>query len=183
MKKPILAGVLAIAFATPSHAIPLVATTTNFGAAPIAGGPCAPRLTLVLTPDAPTFATGTSNFGDFAPTFIECLVGAPPSPAAPDSQFSFEFDDGLLSGTYSSVLTGPIPGGIGFDATFIITGGTGLFSRASGEFSALGSVIFGMPAVVTREIRGDIDLPEPTSLALFGLGLVGVMGSRRRTQS
>ena len=49
MKKPILAGVLAIAFAAPSHAIPLGATTTNLGAA-LLGGAVALLLGSVLLP-------------------------------------------------------------------------------------------------------------------------------------
>ena len=182
-----LAGTILLSSAAPAAAalIPFNATRTNSGpVVPIAGGPCAPGLTLPFLPGAPTFNQGTSNLGDFAATINECPVGPPPAPNA-NSPWLFEFDNGTLFGTKFGNPTGPIAGGFGFVSTFTILGGTGFFAGATGGFTGVGDVVFARSPLAIETLTGsvDIDVPEPAAITLFGLGTLafaGAMQVRRR---
>jgi hypothetical protein len=92
----------------------------------------------------------------------------------------------ILGGSAQALLSAT--GGLAleyFDTnTFGGNGGpvSDLFYTASTQFSLNTDDVF-FTAVATGEFQGDtVDIPEPGSLALLGLGLLGLAGMRRRGQ-
>lgn len=128
------------------------------------GGLCGPPpvLTLVF---APATTTGTSNLGAFAITASHCVTPTPPVTNYAGGVFSWAFEDGgVLEGTYTGtvILTAGQPARTVQD--YVVTGGTGRFAGARGEFQHVGTFVFGAGGVTTGQstFRGTLCV-EPTA--------------------
>lgn len=135
-----------------------------------------PNVLVTLNP-----STGTSNLGSFTSTNqSQCNnVGN-----IFNGLFSFDFGAGnTFFGTYVGTITLPPVGGVApFAETFTLTGGTGLFSGASGTLIATGTVTFNAngPDAIAN-FNGTINtVPEPTTLFLLSTGLAGVGAAVRK---
>lgn len=170
---------------------------TNANAPAAAGGRCAALTVTIANGPAPLFATGLSNFGAFTASQSHCLDGPPPlAPGAADRPyydglFTFSFADGkTLFGTYDGVLSNAgVFGAVDNVQRFVITGGTGLFTGASGGFDGTGALRFGagLPTATLDFSNGVIEVtavPEPESWALLvtGFGVAGSLLRRRRAR-
>ena len=145
------------------------------------------RRTVTIAPGAIS-ASGTSNFGDFAPTQSHCIT--PPLPTTFDSGvFDFEFDIGdHLLGTYAGSLDlTTTPGLFSNLGNYLVTGGSGRFLGASGSIAAQGTVRFANGnAFASETLDGRLNLPavpEPETWTLFIAGLGALMLRRRRSAS
>ena len=155
------------------------------------GGRCAVLTVNIANGPAPTFATGTSNFGAFTGVQSHCLDGPPP--IAPgsidrpyyDGRFTYSFAaGGTLFGTYDGMLTnGGTAGLINNVQNFVITGGTGQFTGATGAFIGTGTIRFGNGLPVgTLAFSGEVGgVPEPATwgMLIVGMGAVGATMRRR----
>jgi len=193
----LLAG-MGLAAINPAHAGTVVfsGSQSNTNAPGALGGRC-PNFTVSIANVAPFFSTGTSNLGTFSTTQSHCLDSPPPvapgSAAVPyyNGLFNYLFADGdTLFGDYSGTLSNAGSAGIVNNTQlFDITGGTGEFAGASGNFTGMGVIAFspGHPPLSNITFSGTIDapgVPEPATwgLMILGLGAVGtVLRARRRT--
>lgn len=115
------------------------------------GGRCGapPVLTLVF---APATTTGTSTLGAFAVTASHCVTPTPPVTSYGGGLFSWTFEDGgVLQGTYSGTLTLAAGQPARTVQDYVVTGGTGRFAGARGEFQHIGTFVFGAGGVTTGQ--------------------------------
>lgn len=166
--------------------------SSNLPAAP--GGRCAALTVTIGDGPPPFYANGTSNFGDFTSSQSHCIDGPPPiavgAPNRPyyDGLFTYSFASGAtLFGTYTGLLTNSgVSGIIDNVQHFIVTGGTGRLSGATGAFLGTGNIRFpGGPPVATLTIGdGSIvgSVPEPAAWTTLGVGLgtAALARTRRR---
>ena len=89
-----------------------------------------------------------------------------------------------LFGTATGTVTLPPVNGIAPNSlTYDITGGTGVFSGATGTLLANGEVMFNPDGTTsnTFNITGTINtVPEPATLFLLGTGIAGVAAKVRK---
>ena len=144
-------------------------------------GRCAPLPTVNIGPIFSSYYEGTSNFGDFSIRQNQCAAGPNVSPNIIDGRWEYIFTDGSLIGTHFGTL---VPRGMtGIDdivSLFTVTGGTGRYRHASGQFDSAGTRDFfsGRPNVVLA-FEGDVEVPEPWIAGLFGLSAAGLAFGRR----
>jgi hypothetical protein len=153
-------------------------------------GRCAPAARTVTFGPAVASASGSSNIGSFAPRGSHCIN--PPLPTGyTDGLFSFDFGAGdLLTGTYAGTLsTTTDPQAFANIQDYLVTGGTGRFTGATGGFRGLGTVTFapGVLPTSVQTLSGAISvaaIPEPASWAMMivGFGAIGA-SLRRRSRS
>lgn len=187
--KPTFCGLAALAsFAMPASAATMAFTGTRTNA-DTPGAPsarCGTRLTISIRNSTASTSTGTSNFGAFDPTLSHCIQL--PLPAPYDlGEFLFDFASGnTLFGTYTGLLTFNAPGIFDNVQNYVITGGTGLFTGATGTFVGTGTLGFttGVPRG-EQSFRGTINVspvPEAATwtMMIVGFGAVGTACRRRR---
>lgn len=189
MRKLLSASLLFFAVTTiPAIAVPVSftgSTTIIGGAGPQPGGRCAPALTLTFDP---SFSSGTSNFGDFVFSLSQCIA-APPPTSYFNGLFDFDFKNGNhLWGTNFGTLSATAdPNVFANTSNYVVTGGTGIFANATGEFLGLGTVRRGSPGVpglAEQTFEGLVDnVPEPITLMMFGAGLAGLSVMRNRKKA
>lgn len=182
MKSLKLLAALAAVTAVPASAGTLAFSgtfiNTNPPAAP--GGRCPVLTVSIANLGGPLYATGTSTLGDFTATQSHCLdagpplaVGASPTPYY-DGLFTYSFAGGAsLFGTYTGLLTNSGVAGIVDNVqTFIVTGGTGRLSNASGSFLGTGSIRFagGPPSASLTIGTSVLAVPEPATWGMMTVG-------------
>jgi hypothetical protein len=193
LRKITIPAILALIFSgvTIARADTVAFTGTRYEMAPAAspGGTCTPALTLIINSSVGA-ATGSSDLGAFTVDENACFV-APFPIAITNGVFTFTFDDGdTLTGTFSgsaSRITIPTGHILNIDQTYIITGGTGSFTDATGSISETGiGMSTGIYAINNYTFDGTITapglqaVPEPTTLMLLGTGLAATMAKFRR---
>ena len=159
-----LAGAAALAWCGCAGASvqPFSGTIQNVTPPGAPGGRCGPPpvLTLVFTPAT---TTGTSNLGAFSVTASHCVTPTPPVTRYGNGLFSWAFEDGgVLEGTYSGTVTLVAGQPARTVQDYVVTGGTGRFAGARGEFQHVGTFVFGAGGVTTGQstFRGTLCL-EP----------------------
>ncbi|WP_240782133.1 PEPxxWA-CTERM sorting domain-containing protein [Qipengyuania sediminis] len=191
--RPILT--LAIASALAAPAMPAAAAVVlfngsreNVDAPGPAAARCGTRATTNVRNIPPTAtSSGVSNLGTFTPTLSHCIQ-LPLSAAVPTpfdlGEFSFDFGGGnVLFGTYSGLLTFLSPGVYAVAQTHLVSGGTGIFANASGNFGSGGTFSFiGGRPTVSQRFAGALQLPaipEPATWGMLILGFGAVGGAMR----
>lgn len=179
------------AAATPANARTVAFTGTEQNINPVASlvGRCAPNARTVIIGPTTISASGTSNFGDFAPTESHCIV--PPLPTTySDGLFSFAFNArDTLTGTYTGALgLSGVMGTFVNVQNYIVTGGTGRFVGSTGAFTGTGTVSFqpGGLGSGLQTFGGRVNLvPEPAAgaLLLAGIGCALVVARRGRART
>lgn len=179
----LIAGCLSAAVAN-AAVLPFSGTFQNVTPPGIPGGRCGPPpvLTLTFTPES---TSGVSNLGAFTVAASHCVVPTPPVTTYGAGEFTWFFEAGdTLIGTYTGTFK-IVPGGTAETIQdYVITGGTGLFRRATGMFQHQGTVVFGPGGVTTGEasFAGSITtIPEPATwgMMILGFGTVGAMARRK----
>ena len=175
---------LCFAFTTVGRASTVQFTASFAGVALAAAGRCpAPATTILI--DTP----GTvDSFGAVTTTQSHCIE--PFSSDFTDGIFTFTFSDGsTFFGTYGGTLVPLAPPVFRINGAAVITGGTGIFTTATGS-----GVASGTNNLSTGEfdfvLRGSVTapgltaIPEPGSMLLLAGGLGGILITRcrRRTQ-
>jgi len=154
----VAAGLLAsVAFATPSQAASQTVTTTvSFTLAPGATGTVS-DFTITYAPPIDSPPNPAPGVSGLAFTSTTGITAAPPGLTEASNTVSFTFNpvtSGAFVITFQTTSTSP---------TFTFTG----FSF-SGSATAVSSTVGVSPAV-----------PEPTSMALLGIGMTGFLAFRR----
>jgi hypothetical protein len=125
-------------------------------------------------------APGSSNYGAITYTHDVCTSGSAGGPVFGTFKIfsGSDFFEGSLNGTVT--VTGTPISDLFF--TYLITGGTGQFSGASGSFYGIGTADLskGPPATITLNFRA---VPEPATWAMMLLGFAGIGLTIRRRQA
>lgn len=160
-------------------------TRTNIDAPGPQSARCGTRTTINVRNSANSSSNGTSNFGAFAATLSHCIQ-LPPPVAYDLGEFQFDFASGSsLFGTYDGTLSFNAPGVFNILQNHVVTGGTGLFSGATGTFISTGTLSFvNGPPSAQQSFSGVLNapgVPEPASWAMLisGFALVGAVLRRR----
>jgi hypothetical protein len=129
-----------------------------------------------------------NTFGPFTPTSQSTVdFSNPPKFVITNGMFTNAFPFGNLFGDSSGSGTGNGKGSATFTAHFVFTGGTGIFSGATGDAFVTGTITQTSPTTeaISATYSGVLHtVPEPGSLALFvpaaALGAVMLVRQRRR---
>jgi hypothetical protein len=125
-------------------------------------------------------------FGSFTPQSQSTIdFSHPPDIVVSNGMFLETFPHGTLFGTSSGNGTASGHGTATITLDFVITGGTGIFARDTGEATVTGTITQTSPTTesFTGSYTGSLTaIPEPSSLALLAPAAVVVFW-RRRGQS
>lgn len=182
---------LSLAGSAEAATIAFAGTEMNDTPPPAPSPSCGAGQVLVAFSPATATESGTSNFGTFLPTQSHCLTPPPTSYSGGVFDFAFTAGDDL-TGTYSGHFTPTgTPNVLNTFIDYIVTGGTGRFLGATGEFDATGI----LDRSVTRPLNNvtftgelilpAVSVPEPATwgLLLAGFAAMGAMLRRRRRVS
>jgi hypothetical protein len=185
-----LAALICVSSAAIAHADAITFTGTRFfpaGFPPATPNParCGSGFPLVLT--SPHLGTGNSNLGSFTSTESHCvnvLTGN-----VSNGEFTFDFGGGnAFFASYVGTIAGaplppPPPGVADVSFTYTLTGGTGIFSGATGSLIGNGIIIF-TPSGTTSliSITGTVNtvIPEPATFLLLLTGFAGLGATVRK---
>jgi len=146
---------------------------------------CGTRTTINIRPGPNSTSIGLSNLGAFVPVLSHCIQLPPPGPFDL-GEFNFDFGAGnSIFGSYQGALAAAGGGVFNVSQTHLITGGTGRYLNAIGNFASVGTIVFGNgPPRVEQAFSGFITaagIPEPATWAMMigGFGFVGASLRRK----
>jgi len=171
--------VLALApVAASAGVLPFSGTQLNYSPAGDPAGRCAPVVTINFINSGPFFVNGTTSLGNYIGEGSHCIA----FPNILDGEFSLIFANGTLFATYTGTVTPLSPTSFQPNQLFTVTGGTGFFAGASGQWTQTGVVVRNPDGTTNGNVtlEGVIMTPAPATLALFGLGAMALLAGQRR---